>query len=119
MEASSIFMSMVLYIVMLQIITCHVRLIKYLLLNRTLIPPKGIDCSAVSYGSSAFTTLPAAGYWFENDFTRFVECCPRGHCSGTFNLYNKIWMANHTHVSFPDSNDQCVDEWTGLTCGKV
>ena len=73
--------------------------------------PKGIHCF-----NNYFTVIP--GYWFSNGFTKFVKYCPQGHCNSTFNLYDSIYKANNSKSPFPNSNDQCIANWTGLACGE-
>ena len=69
--------------------------------------PEGIDCS----GSYYFTVT--SGYWFSNGFTKYVVNCPQGHCNSIFDLYASI-----NSPPFPNSNNQCSYNWTGLACGK-
>ena len=84
-------------------------------LSDTGILPEGIDCDDDSdHYTDYFTVKP--GYWFGNGFTEYVDNCPQGHCSSTFDLYNSI--NNAYYSKFPNSNNQCSPHWTGLACGE-
>ena len=79
--------------------------------------PKGIDCSSDHFTDDYFTVI--RGYWFSNGFTKYVNNCPQGQCNSTFNLYESINNAYYSKdVPFPNSNDQCSVNWTGLACGE-
>ena len=77
--------------------------------------PHGIYCfQGYVYTYDRFIVTP--GYWFSNGFTEYVDNCPQGHCSSTFDLYASIYYASNN--SYPVSNDLCVPNWTGLACGE-
>ena len=84
--------------------------------------PEGIHCydGVDDYFTGGFVYFTATpGYWFSNGFTEYIDNCPQGHCSSTFDLYDSINIAYYSKdVPFPNSNNQCSAHWTGLACGE-
>ena len=83
-------------------------------LKRLNMLPQGIICNfAYVFGTSVpYSYSP--GFWFDNGFQRFVIHCCIGYCKHPGFLNDFIYNGVH----FPDSNSQCVKNWTGLACGE-